>query len=154
MERVIDPAACYCSALRRAARQVSRHYDRALAPTGLTVGQFAILAEIEGGAPPTIGRLASALSMDPAGLRHTLRPLLRDGLVTLGQDPKDRRVAFVSITASGSERLRLATPAWAAAQDAFEAAAGVPEAGALRSLLAVTSRIGADEPQPRQPARR
>jgi len=42
----VEPEICNCAALRQAARHVTRFYDEALAPTGLGVNQFSILARL------------------------------------------------------------------------------------------------------------
>ena len=41
------PDACSCSALRQAARVLTRMYDDALAPVGLGVNQYGILAKLD-----------------------------------------------------------------------------------------------------------
>ena len=38
---------CHCIQLRRAASRVTERYDMALAPAGLTVGQYSLLAHLE-----------------------------------------------------------------------------------------------------------
>ena len=76
---------CNCAALRKASRRLSQLYDSALAPSGLKSTQFAMLAEIERRTdePPTIRDLADALVMDQSTIGQNLRPLERDGLVSL-----------------------------------------------------------------------
>src|SRR6266576_1924189 len=96
-----DLVACNCAALRKAARRVSLVYDRYLARSGLTIGQYAILAEIERRAErdrPTLSGLAQALVMDRTGLSHTLKPLERDGLIRLESDQRDRRALLRIVT--------------------------------------------------------
>jgi DNA-binding MarR family transcriptional regulator len=133
---------CNCSALRRAARRVSLMYDRELTSSGLTSGQFGILVEISGfgKSAPTIGALAEALVMDRAGLTHTLKPLERDGLVTLRSDPSDARARLVNLTAEGRKRLAKASVGWARAQQNFTRSFGERQATALRSLLQLVSQ--------------
>jgi len=41
--------------------------------------------------------------MDAGGLAHTLKPLVRDGLVEIGVDPKDRRNRLIRLTSAGRE---------------------------------------------------
>ena len=133
-----DLLACNCASLRKAARRVSLLYDRCLAPSGLTIGQYAILAEIAGlpdDDPPTLTALALALVMDRTALGHTLKPLERDGLVRIGRDHRDRRAKRVHLTAQGRKRAARARACWTEAQARFAAAFGDDQAIALRALL-------------------
>jgi DNA-binding MarR family transcriptional regulator len=77
----VEPEACNCSALRQAARRVTRLYDDALAPTGLGANQYSILARLRDVGPHTIQDLARLLVMDRSTLGHLLRPLEKRGLV-------------------------------------------------------------------------
>ena len=63
-----------------------------------------------------VGALADRLVMDPTTLTRNLRPLARDGLLTLEPDPDDRRSRSLRLTAKGREALQAARPAWARAQ--------------------------------------
>lgn len=128
---------CYCTALRKASRLVSLLYDEALAPTGLKTTQRAVLAQIRRSEPVSVGDLAEALVMDPGGLAHTLKPLVRDGWVEIGTDPDDRRSRSIRLTAAGYGKLRDSDAAWAQAQASFEAGFGDAEAQALRAAIAV-----------------
>ncbi len=128
---------CNCGALRRATRHVSLMYDRYLAGSGLTSGQYAIIREIRrrGKAAPTLGELAQAMVMDRTALTHTLKPLERDGLIVLKPDPDDRRVRRVHVTTRGAKRQESASGLWRKAQKKFTQSIGEDEAAALRALL-------------------
>src|ERR1700716_1246380 len=78
---------CNCTALRKASRRISQLYDAALAPSGLKTTQRAILAQIRRSEATTVGNLAEALVMDAGALAHTLKPLERDGLISIGFCP-------------------------------------------------------------------
>jgi DNA-binding MarR family transcriptional regulator len=71
----IEPEICNCAALRQVARRVTKIYDDALAPSGLGVNQFSILARLGLVGPSTIQDLARLLVMDRSTLGHLLRPL-------------------------------------------------------------------------------
>jgi DNA-binding MarR family transcriptional regulator len=133
--------------MRKASRRLTQLYDDALAPIGLRSTQFAILAELDarGDAPPTVAELASALVTDRSALGHTLRPLERDGLVTLRAGEDDRRRRHVLLTARGLAMLRDAAPRWQAAQDHFLAVFGKTAGASLRATLlgiAYNERLG------------
>jgi DNA-binding MarR family transcriptional regulator len=73
--------------------------------------------------------------MDRSTLGQNLRPLERDGLVTLLTDPKDRRIRLIALTKVGLAKLTEAAKYWRIAQDRFEATFGKQEAADLRSVL-------------------
>jgi hypothetical protein len=70
--------------IRQAARHVSQFYDQHLAPSGLHITQFSILAKLKAGGPLTINNLAELMVMDRTTLGRNILPLeampeLRDG---------------------------------------------------------------------------
>lgn len=121
---------CAHFAIKRATRALTRLYDEALAPTGLTIEQFTLLvaASIAGGA--TVTALAERLVMDRTTLSRNLRTLQRQGVVALRADPADRRARTVTVTPTGERLLGDAHPRWEAAQRAaaevLDEAADVP----------------------------
>src|ERR1700720_668496 len=130
--------ACTNTALRRAARRLGQLYDEALAPIGLKATQASLLAQI-GGLPrghegPTLRDLAERLAIGISALTHALRPLVRDGLVELRQDPHDGRTKRGILTRQGKARLREALLLWTAANRRVETVLGPVSAEKLRSL--------------------
>src|ERR1700730_16219179 len=111
---------CHCTRLRKASRRISQLYDAALGPSGLKSTQRALLAQIGRSEPATVGALAEALVMDAGGLAHTLKPLIRDGLVAIDIDPSDRRNRLIRLTPRGGVRLRQSDDLWETAQKSFE----------------------------------
>ena len=61
-------AFCASHNLRRAARLVTRHYDRALRPVGITAAQMPILAAISTGTGVSITALSNALDIEASSL--------------------------------------------------------------------------------------
>lgn len=104
--------ACLCLHLQRAARVVARTFDDALRPLGLTSGQFSLLMSLNRPEPPTIGDVAPLLAMDRTTLTANLKPLERNGLVTVAVDKKDRRSRRLSLTQAGTDLLIAAVPIW------------------------------------------
>lgn len=129
------PERCNFTTIRRAARLVTRYYETSLAPVGLGANQMMVLSYLNRLGSMRMVRLAELLAMDRATLGHNLRPLERDGLVSIGADEVDRRARQVSITAAGSRQLGLARPYWQHAQDNFESHFGVAEAKAMRQIM-------------------
>ncbi|HUN94943.1 MAG TPA: MarR family winged helix-turn-helix transcriptional regulator [Bradyrhizobium sp.] len=134
---IAEPGRCNCAALRKASRRLTQLYDSALAPSGLKSTQLAMLSEIERRVddPPTIRELADALVMDQSTIGQNLRPLEREGLVSLEQDARDRRRRHVKLTKKGRSRIAVARPLWEDAQARFEGHFGVAQAAGLRTVL-------------------
>jgi DNA-binding MarR family transcriptional regulator len=128
---------CNAGAVRRAGRRVTHLYDTALAPIGLKLCQYSILSSLNGrgAALPSVQELAGELVLDRSTLGQNLRPLERDGLISLLTDPRDRRVRLIALTKEGIARYNEAKPYWAKAQERFESVFGQEEAATLRSVL-------------------
>jgi DNA-binding MarR family transcriptional regulator len=108
-----------------------------MAPSGLRVTQYHLLAELErwAGGPPTIGELATMLVMERSALGQTLRPLQRDGFVATIRDGRDARGHPIVLTAAGLDAIAAARPHWARAHAAFESFFGKAALAELRSTL-------------------
>lgn len=126
---------CTCFALRRAARHVTQAYDKSLAPSGLRTTQFSLLNRLARAGPRSIQLLARDMGLDRTTLGRNLRPLEREGLVTIAIDPQDRRGRALQITAEGKIRLHEAQHLWAAAQTRFVEVYGADRAKALHATL-------------------
>ncbi len=126
---------CNCSALRQATRHATRLYDEALAPVGLCLNQYSILARLDRIGPRTIQDLARLLVMDRSTLGHILRPLERRALVTRRISERDRRSRAVALTPLGAALVETAKPLWRTAQERFESAFGAEAASELRVIL-------------------
>jgi DNA-binding MarR family transcriptional regulator len=131
----VEPEICNCAALRQAARRVTKLYDDALAPIGLGVNQFSILARLNRVGPSTIQDLAKLLVMDRSTLGHLLRPLEKRGFVKLEVSGRDRRSRMAMLTPAGEAVVAKARPRWAAAQRRFEGMFGKEAAPELRAVL-------------------
>jgi DNA-binding MarR family transcriptional regulator len=142
LARIRPSAVCTNAALRRAARNIGRLYDEALAPSGLRATQFGLLAQIRALDGPSMRALAEEMVMDLSALGHTLKPLVRDGLVKIVIDGEDRRVKRVALTAKGAATLDKARPLWRAAQRRLEEIVGADEAAHMRERL---SRLASPE---------
>lgn len=132
---------CNCSALRQAARHISRMYDEALAPVGLGTNQYSILSRLERFGPIAQNELAERLVMDRSTLGHLLRPLERRGLLVIAVDPDDRRRKLLALSTVGRELLDEARPRWRAAQARFERQFGAAEAESLRTTLMQVTNV-------------
>ncbi|MEU1529182.1 MarR family winged helix-turn-helix transcriptional regulator [Streptomyces fagopyri] len=126
---------CNNLALRKAARYLGATYDRALAPVGLRGTQFSILQRLGAYGEMTISTLADTIAMDRTTMASNLKPLAREGLVTVEPSATDRRARVAAITPDGRSRLQAALPLWNAVQVRFEESFGTDEAARLRTSL-------------------
>jgi MarR family transcriptional regulator, organic hydroperoxide resistance regulator len=129
------PGTCSCQKLRSAARAVTKMYDELLRPTGLTIGQFLVLAALYYVPSMPLLKLAKRLEMDRTTLTRSLAILERDGLVSITLDPEDNRVRCVTMTDAGLARLTEAYPLWAKAQEELSRALGSRELKDFRQSL-------------------
>jgi len=126
---------CNCLAVRQAARYVTQLYDRHLAASGLRISQYGILARLKRRGPMTINELAAELVVDRTTLGRNIRPLERDGLITITPGRTDRRIKELRLTATGDQRFNETRQAWVEAQRSFETGFGSERAAELRGLL-------------------
>lgn len=145
---LLDPATvrhvgstCLCLHAQRAARALARRFDRALAPFGLTNGQFSLLMGLNRQPPATISGLAQFLAMDRTTLTAALKPLEGAGLARITPDPSDRRNRQVTITADGVARLTQALPVWREVHAQIDAGLDQGEPEVLRAGLQKLVRL-------------
>ena len=125
---------CTCDRLRKLARRLTQRYDAFLAPTGLRLTQFSLLAHLMRGGPATMSALAELLEMDRTTLTRNLKPLADAGLVALdaGRDARER---VVTISDRGRTIWRAAREDWRRAQDEVNQVLGVEQVIALHGVL-------------------
>ena len=102
-----------------AARVVTRTHDGALRPVGLRATQLSVLVAVAIDGAISIAALADFLGMDRTTLTRNLRPLQKQGLISVGPEGW-RRSRNLEITKKGRSRLRQALPLWERAQDALK----------------------------------
>ena len=133
---------CNCFAVRSAARHVTQLYDQFLAPSRLRATQFSILAKLDRLGPMTINAMAEAMVADRTTLGRNIKPLQRDGLISIEASASDGRAKELHLTKAGTKRLDEARKAWAQAQMRFEQTYGTKRAASLRDMLRAV--VGSD----------
>jgi DNA-binding MarR family transcriptional regulator len=111
----LNMALCTCANIRKAARMVTQMYETALQQTGLKVGQVTMLAVLSNRGDMPLTSLADALVMDRTTLTRNLKPMVRDGLVSV-ETEEDQRVRMVGLTGKGRKKIKQAYPLWAEVQ--------------------------------------
>ena len=132
-----DDAHCICGRLRRASRALTRHYDDALAPVGLTITQFSVLRTLSTMERPTLVELSDRTAHEKSALWRTLQPLIRQDWVAA----EPGRVLRFVLTGVGRERLALARPLWKTAQASVSQTLGPREAALIALLHEIETHV-------------
>jgi DNA-binding MarR family transcriptional regulator len=125
---------CTCDRLRKLTRRLTQHYDARLAPAGLRVTQFSLLAHLARGGPATMSALAELLEMDRTTLTRNLKPLVDARLVEVGPGA-DGRERLAGITGKGRTAWHAAREHWRRAQDEVNEVLGAEQVVVLHRLL-------------------
>jgi DNA-binding MarR family transcriptional regulator len=126
--------ACLCSASRRAARAITRVFDRRLRSHGIRATQFSILVTLIGYGPATIGELADLLGIERTTLSRNLALIEAQGWVDITVGDEDARSRVIAVTRKGRDAVTAALPAWREAQADATAAIGEAGVSALHTL--------------------
>jgi len=121
-----DFSLCVLDNSRKAARAVSRYYNRLARQVGMTSGQFSVLVAIRQMRERTTAELADRLSMERTTLVRNVALLERDGLVVSAL-AKDGKAKCYSVTDRGEALLQEALPLWRKAQKDVETLLGREE---------------------------
>lgn len=105
---------CLCLHSRMTARTVTRRYNAVLAPLGLEITEFSLLAALESGSFSSISEAAERLAFERTTLVRNLKRMAERGL--LRPDSGARRAVRYTLTAEGTRLLEAAVPLWKAAQ--------------------------------------
>ena len=137
---------CLAVRVRLLSRAITRIYDAALRPYGLTVAQLNLLTSIAIREPAPAGDVAEVLSMEISTLSRNARLLRDDGLIRI-ERAKRGNGRVLSLTEVGSERLAELRPAWREAQRQTRELIGASGATSIKrsvdEMLAEVSQVAA-----------
>lgn len=102
---------CVARRLRQVNRTVTRLYDEALRPYGITVNQLNILAVIISEKQIRPGQLGQALGMEKSTVSRTVDRMMRKDWLK-SSPGKDSRTQLLKVTAKGRKLLLSVTPIW------------------------------------------
>lgn len=107
---------CFGYRSRKAARAVTRAFNRRLKPLGLQITQFILLGAVARGEDRSIAALAEEVGVEPSAVLRNLRVLESRGLVDNGggRGPKGARLR---VTSAGRELIAAGLPIWVKAQE-------------------------------------
>lgn len=135
---------CNAFTARHASRHLSQFYERMIIGSGIHAPQLSILTIIKYKGPLTVLELAGELAMDRTTLARSLRPLERDGIISIASGEKDRRSKIIKVTTQGEKKLDAAIRMWSQAQEEFESRFGIERAARLREELRAAADAVAD----------
>ena len=130
---------CICYQTRMTAHAVTRAYNRALAPLGLEVTQFNILAALAAANSASVTALSDALALDRTTMTRNLKRLEASGLVCVSHGPG--RAVRPELTDAGMALLASAIPLWEAEHAKMESAVGIQVWTETREGLRTIRRI-------------
>ena len=102
---------CLAVRVRLLSRRLSRIYDGALRPLGLTVAQLNVLSVIEVIESAPAGRVADLLAMEISTLSRNARIMESEGWITIERAERGNG-RILRLTSAGLQKLRDAKPAW------------------------------------------
>jgi len=128
------PRGCTNLKLRQLSREVTRHYDAYVAPSGLKNTQYSLLSHVVLLGPIKPSDLAARMRLDASTLTRNLQPLIAQGWLTQGPGD-DARSRLVAATDAGRDKRTETQRAWKQAQLALNARLGAERVVALHQLL-------------------
>ncbi|MEM9946850.1 MAG: MarR family winged helix-turn-helix transcriptional regulator [Cyanobacteria bacterium P01_D01_bin.36] len=102
---------CVARRLRQVNRTITRLYDEALRPHGLTVNQLNILAVVISEKQIRPGQLGQALGMEKSTVSRTVDRMVRKDWLKVAPGA-DSRTQLLTVTAKGRKLLLAVTPIW------------------------------------------
>lgn len=134
--------ACLATRIRQLSRVVTRLYDDALRPLGITASQYTLLAQLASRDGITAVEIGHELDIEKSTLSRNLKRLLALGLIIM-DPPAGRRGRGLHLTSRGQLVLVEAFPIWQEAQSRASATLGLDARELLDGLLARVEQLDA-----------
>jgi DNA-binding MarR family transcriptional regulator len=135
-------AACISTRVRQLSRIVTRVYDDALRPLGITASQFTLLTQLAQQDGITAVEIGHSLDIEKSTLSRNLKRLLALGHITM-DPPAGRRGRGLHLTPKGEAIIQKAFPVWRDAQSKTIRIMGPESRGTLDDLLAQAEKLAA-----------
>lgn len=129
---------CLWMRLRLAAKRLMTLYEARVAPSGVSMAQFGLLAGIAEEPELTISRLAEKRELAPSTLTRSLRPMHDAGWIEVFTDADNRRIKRLRLTKAGRARFKAAYAGWKQAQ---AEAAAIVSPKAVEQILRATEKL-------------
>jgi DNA-binding MarR family transcriptional regulator len=135
-------AACLASRVRQLSRIVTRVYDDALRPLGITASQFTLLTQLAQQDGITAVEIGGTLDIEKSTLSRNLKRLLALGHLTM-DPPAGRRGRGLHLTPKGRDVILKAYPVWRDAQARSVQVMGTESRSVLDGLLTQAEQLAA-----------
>ena len=134
--------ACLATRVRQLSRIITRVYDDALRPLGITASQFTLLTQLAQQDGITAVEIGGTLDIEKSTLSRNLKRLLALGHLTM-DPPAGRRGRGLHLTPKGSDVIQRAYPVWREAQTKTVGFMGPESRSTLDGLLVQAEKLAA-----------
>jgi DNA-binding MarR family transcriptional regulator len=135
-------ATCLATRVRQLSRIVTRIYDDALRPLGITASQFTLLTQLAHQDGITAVEIGGSLDIEKSTLSRNLKRLLALGHLTM-DPPAGRRGRGLHLTPKGQDVIQKAYPVWRDAQTKSVRVMGPESRATLDGLLTQAEKLAA-----------
>ena len=132
--------ACLATRVRQLSRIITRVYDDAMRPIGITASQYTLLAQLAARDSITAVEIGHELDIEKSTLSRNLKRLLALGHIIM-DPPAGRRGRGLHLTAKGQAVLKEAFPVWQDAQKRAVSVMGAESRNVLDSLLGQAEKL-------------
>lgn len=136
-------ATCLATRVRQLSRIITRLYDDAMRPLGITASQYTLLAQLASRDGITAVEIGHELDIEKSTLSRNLKRLLALGLIIM-DPPAGRRGRGLHLTGKGQMTLKEAYPVWQGAQARAVSVMGVETRATLDKMLHSAEKLLAD----------
>lgn len=131
---------CISTRVRQLSRIVTRVYDDAMRPLGITASQYTLLAQLAARDGITAVEIGHELDIEKSTLSRNLKRLLALGHIIM-DPPAGRRGRGLHLTPKGQTVLNDAYPIWCEAQERSVKAMGGDTCDILKGLLVQAEKL-------------
>lgn len=132
--------ACLATRVRQLSRIITRVYDDAMRPLGITASQYTLLAQLAARDSITAVEIGHELAIEKSTLSRNLKRLLALGHIIM-DPPAGRRGRGLHLTPKGQAILKDAFPIWQDAQTRAVSAMGAESRNVLDGLLSQAEKL-------------
>lgn len=133
-------SSCLATRVRQLSRIVTRVYDDAMRPLGITASQYTLLAQLASRDGITAVEIGGDLDIEKSTLSRNLKRLLALGHIIM-DPPAGRRGRGLHLTPKGQVVLKDAFPIWQEAQRKTTAIMGQDSRALLDGLLSQAEKL-------------
>jgi DNA-binding MarR family transcriptional regulator len=134
---------CLCATVRRTARLLTRRYEEALKPAGVTVSQYELMNVVRATQPVEQTRLVKIMETDQTTMSRNMRLLVEAGWLEAGADERDGRRRNYKVSSAGIKALQEARHCWHEVHEQMENELGLGELWPLLDRIQSVARGGA-----------